>query len=125
MGSHETRIRLDLRLTTEGTSMDPERARELLAAERARLERLLGDSEEGELTDLTDDQEHLGDAELEAGLAERLQDELAALERAEERLAAGTYGLSVESGKPIPDARLEFSPTAELTVEEQAVREGR
>jgi len=105
--------------------MDPERARALLAAERARLERLLGDSEEGELSDLTDDQEHLGDAELEAGLTERLQDELSAVERAEARLAAGTYGLSIESGAPIPDARLEISPTAELTVEEQAAREGR
>ncbi len=105
--------------------MDTERARALLAAERARLELLLRDSEQGELSDLTEDPEHLGDAELEAGLAERLQEELAAVERAEERLAAGTYGLSIESGKPIPDARLEIFPTAELTVEEQAVREGR
>jgi DnaK suppressor protein len=105
--------------------MDPDRARELLAAERARLERLLGDSESGELSDLNEDQEHLGDAELEAGLAERDRDELAALERAEARLEAGTYGLSIESGTPIPDARLEASPTAELTVEEQGAREGR
>jgi DnaK suppressor protein len=44
--------------------------------------------------------------------------DLAALERAEERLKAGTYGLSVESGEPIPDARLEALPTAERTVEE-------
>ena len=105
--------------------MDPERARALLAAERARLEELLRGDERDELADLTEDQEHLGDAELDAGLVERLQDELAALERAEERLAAGTYGLSIESGKPIPDARLEIFPTAELTVEEQAAREGR
>ena len=40
------------------------------------------------------------------------------MERAEERLAAGTYGLSTLSGEPIPDARLEAFPTAELTVEE-------
>ena len=45
--------------------------------------------------------------------------ELAAVERAEARLAAGTYGLSIESGKPIPDQRLEALPTAERTVEEQ------
>jgi DnaK suppressor protein len=106
--------------------MDPERARELLAAERERLEGLLAANEEGELTDLTDDDhEHLGDAELEAGLVERHQDELAALERAEARLEAGTYGLSIESGEPIPDARLEVSPTAELTIEEQSRAEGR
>ena len=45
--------------------------------------------------------------------------ELDALERAEARLADGTYGLSVESGKPIPDARLEARPTAERTIEEE------
>ena len=41
------------------------------------------------------------------------------MERAEERLKAGTYGVSVESGEPIPDARLEAQPTAERTIEEQ------
>ena len=50
--------------------------------------------------------------------------QLAAIERAEARLAAGTYGLSVESGEPIPDERLEVSPTAELTVEEERRRYG-
>ena len=43
---------------------------------------------------------------------------LQAVERAEQRLADGTFGLSVRSGKPIPDERLEVAPTAELTVEE-------
>jgi DnaK suppressor protein len=45
---------------------------------------------------------------------------LAAVVRAEQRLAAGTYGLSIESGEPIPDARLEAVPTAERTAAEQA-----
>ena len=45
--------------------------------------------------------------------------ELAAVKHAEERLAAGTYGLSVESGEPIPDERLEAVPTALRTIEEQ------
>ena len=106
--------------------MDPERARELLAAERKRLEELLARSESEELDDLTDDDhEHLGDAELDAGFAERYQEDLEAVERAEARLAAGTYGLSIASGEPIADARLEAFPTAELTVEEQAAAEGR
>ena len=39
------------------------------------------------------------------------------------RLAAGTYGLSIRSGEPIPDERLEADPAAELTVEE--ARRGR
>jgi DnaK suppressor protein len=37
-------------------------------------------------------------------------------------LAAGTYGLSILSGEPIPDERLEVVPTAELTVEEERAR---
>ena len=32
----------------------------------------------------------------------------------------GTYGLSVDSGEPIPDDRLEAIPWAERTVEEQS-----
>jgi hypothetical protein len=44
----------------------------------------------------------------------------AALQRAEARLAAGSYGRSVRSGQAIPDERLEADPLAELTVEEAA-----
>lgn len=57
--------------------------------------------------------------ELDESLADNLWERLAALERAEQRLAAGTYGLSIESGEPIPDERLEAIPTAERTVEEE------
>jgi DnaK suppressor protein len=45
---------------------------------------------------------------------------LQAIERAEQRLAAGTYGRSVRSGAVIPDERLEADPAAEFTVEEAA-----
>jgi DnaK suppressor protein len=44
---------------------------------------------------------------------------LAAIERAEQRLAEGTYGISVVSGEAIPDARLEAIPWADRTAEEQ------
>lgn len=105
--------------------MDDARARELLATERARIEESLaalsvdppleGDQhlEPGD----RDDEEMYLD-ELAQARHEQLTEELAALERAEARLAAGTYGLSVESGEPIPDARLEALPLAERTVEE-------
>jgi DnaK suppressor protein len=110
--------------------MDPDRARELLAAERRRIERELAglgrdegepqdeDVEEGDqATDLYQD-------ELDESREDDLRDQLAAVERADERLAAGTYGLSVESGQPIPDERLEARPTAELTVEEERALNG-
>ena len=66
-----------------------------------------------------EDSEDLYQDEFDAGRTEDLRDQLAALERAEARLADGTYGLSIESGEPISDARLEAVPTAERTVEEQ------
>ncbi len=105
--------------------MDPGRAKELLARERDLVERelasLLGEgSEEGdERVEPGDrDSEALYQDEFDAGRAQDLKERLAAVERAEERLASGTYGLSIKSGEPIPDERLEAHPTAELTVEE-------
>src|SRR2546426_7509196 len=53
-------------------------------------------------------------------LSDDLRVELAALERAEQRLAAGTYGLSIESGEPIPDERLESVRSEEHTSELQS-----
>ena len=110
--------------------MDEARARELLERERARIDRALAERDTpGDREDLADYDQHLGDAaselyqsEHDAGLAEQLGEELAAVERAEQRLAEGTYGLSVDSGEPIPDERLEALPTAERTVEEQSRR---
>ena len=106
--------------------MDPERARELLTAERERIEQALTRLAHQDTGEEADDQDpanlasELYQDELDEGLADDLREELAAVERAEARLAAGTYGLSIESGKPIPDERLEAIPTAERTAEEQA-----
>src|SRR6266545_3353953 len=106
--------------------MDSERARELLARERERIERglaRLGHEDTGEPADEEDPGNLASDLyqdELDEGLADDLREELAAVERAEARLAAGTFGRSIESGKPIPDERLEAIPTAERTAEEEA-----
>lgn len=107
--------------------MDEGRARELLAGERARIERALAELTPGGGDELSNVDQHPADAgselfesERDAGLARRLREELEAIGRAERRLAEGTYGRSVESGQPIPDARLEAMPWAERTVEEQA-----
>ena len=110
--------------------MDAERARELLAAERERIERALrrlGPVDDGEEADEYDAANRAADLyqdELNEGLEEDLREQLAAVERAEDRLTAGTYGLSIESGQPIPDERLEALPTAELTAEEERARTG-
>jgi len=108
--------------------MDPDRARELLAAERRRIERELAglSRDEGEPQDEDVDEgdqaTDLYQDELDESREHDLREQLAAVERAEDRLVAGTYGISVESGAPIPDERLEARPTAELTVEEERAR---
>jgi DnaK suppressor protein len=106
--------------------MDTERARELLARERERIERELAALSPASNGELSSYDQHLGDEaselyqeESDQGRRERLKRELQAVERAEKRLENGTYGLSVESGEPIPNERLEAYPLAERTIEEQ------
>jgi DnaK suppressor protein len=106
--------------------VDDSRARELLRSARERIEASLADLAEPEDTDPAqspaDRATQLHDREVEEGLAERLRDELAAIERAERRIEEGTFGRSIESGESIPDARLEAIPWAERTAEEEQRR---
>ena len=106
--------------------MEPDRARELLTRERERIESelraLRGDRGE----ELSAVDQHTADAgselfenERDQSVIDRLERELEAIGRAEQRVEDGTYGISVESGDPIPDARLEAVPWAERTAEEQ------
>jgi DnaK suppressor protein len=107
--------------------MDADRARELLARERQRIEQelasLRSDRGDGELSDVdqhtADAATELFEVERDRSMIERLQSELSAIERAERRVEEGTYGVSVESGEPIPDGRLEAVPWAERTAQEQ------
>src|SRR6266567_6123505 len=99
--------------------MDQDRARELVARERERIEQALAVLDrdgllEGDESAEPGDEgtEDLYQDELDLGRREELDAKLAAVGRAEERLANGTYGRSVESGEPIPDARLEALPLA-------------
>jgi DnaK suppressor protein len=106
--------------------MDDNHAGELLARERARIEDALAElappagEDAPDAVEGSDAGRDLLDAEIDEGLGERLQDELEAVGRAEQRLTEGTFGVSVESGEPIPDARLEAVPWAERTAQEQA-----
>jgi RNA polymerase-binding transcription factor len=112
--------------------MDKRQARALLEEERRRLERLrasvaadrerVASAPEG-AEDLVDEANRRVGEETDEAVARQLGNRLQALERAEARLAAGTYGRSVMSGRPIPDERLEAFPLAELTVDEEAARE--
>ena len=97
--------------------MDETHAKQLLARERRQVEKEIA-TVEGEGPEEGDDRKEPGDQdseglyqdEFDAGRLDDLKERLAAVERAEERLAAGTYGLSVQSGEAIPDERLEAAP---------------
>jgi len=107
--------------------MDQGRARALLAGERARLQRLLqaetGDLSAAELGDEVDDADRRNAEETGMAVDQLLRARWAALQRAEARLTAGTYGRSVASGQAIPDERLEADPLVELTLEKAAAAE--
>jgi RNA polymerase-binding transcription factor DksA len=82
--------------------MDEQWARVLLRSERFRLQELL---------------KVLAGEETSCQTA-RIRQQLAALDRAQERLEAGTFGRCIRSGLPISDHRLEADPGAELAAEE-------
>jgi DnaK suppressor protein len=107
--------------------MDQTQARALLAGERARLQRLLqaatGEPQAAEPGDEVDDADRRNAEQAGMAVDQLLRARWAALQRAEARLAAGSYGRSVRSGQAIPDERLEADPLAELTVEEAAAAE--
>ena len=111
--------------------MDLERAKTLIDAERARIVNLLDLATEARRDDSAAERD-AGDGDSDAAqpleheavdlaIVGSLQVRLAALDRAEQRIADGTYGKSLVSGVTIPDERLEADPAAELTVEEAAM----
>jgi DnaK suppressor protein len=113
---------------------------EFIAQQRKRLEalrrELLGAKEDTLANERTAREEHgkeAGEFEDEAqGMTQRevnqaLRDvnerRISDIERALQKIADGTYGHSDASGLPIPKARLEATPEAIFTVEEQRSRE--
>ncbi len=104
--------------------MDKDEATQLLATERKRIEQALAGLDaplEGDDRVEPGDEgtEDLYQDEYDQGRREDLRKDLANVERAEARLAEGKFGVSVESGEPIPDDRLRALPTAERTIEEE------
>ncbi len=107
--------------------MDEKVARERLTVERAEVAQLLADAEaaaaadravESGPGDYADSAQPLTAQGMDEAMAASFRNRLDVIDRALKRLDEGTYGRSVRSGKPIPDARLEADPAAELTIEE-------
>ena len=109
--------------------METAKARELLRSERLGVQQLIQQvaasgrddrtaaDQEG---DMFDSAQPLTEQGTDDAILAELKERLTAIDRAEERLDAGTYGFSVRSGLPISDERLEVDPAAELTIEEAA-----
>jgi DnaK suppressor protein len=75
--------------------------------------------------DVADDASFLAQREIEESLQDQEQRRLWEVERALEKIAEGSYGLSDESGEAIARRRLEVKPEALYTVEEEDIREYR
>lgn len=119
-----------LRAMTE--ELDESQARERLESERERVNRLISslrseglDEEESAQTgELTHYDQHPADQasetferEKDLSILERLEEELAEIEAALERLDDGTYGIDEVTGDAIDPERLEAFPTARTNVE--------
>lgn len=111
--------------------MDTDDARARLEAEQSRVEGLigglkaeLGTSETEDISELSDYDQHPADTatetferEKDLSILEQLENELAELQAALERVDAGTYGIDEQTGEPIDPARLDAFPAARTNVE--------
>jgi RNA polymerase-binding transcription factor DksA len=114
-------------------------ARSRLRSEQERLEQVKAgleadgvgtESESENLSELSDADQHQADIgtetfdrERDFSILEQVEAELHDVERALERLDAGTYGSCEACGKPIEPERLEALPAARYCVEHQAKAE--
>ena len=104
--------------------------KERLQSLREELLRIMRVAEEDERTrteqdadftehDAGDMSRDIFDREVDATIVEQVEQRLAIVDRALQKIEEGTYGLSDVSGEPIPRGRLEAVPEAIRTVEEQ------
>jgi DnaK suppressor protein len=77
----------------------------------------------GQAREYEDDAQKLAELELAGSLSAAEDDRLSNVERALQKIADGSYGLSDASGAPIPIERLEATPEALYTLAEQASRD--
>jgi DnaK suppressor protein len=110
----------------------------LLLAERARLEEereqirsrsgavdgALPEEGEGGDEDTADLAAAMMDKEMDLSVEDEIEDLLAAVDHALQKMEDGTYGVCDMAGETIPASRLELIPWAALCVECQALAEG-
>jgi DnaK suppressor protein len=92
------------------------RIREGVAEDERDLGEKEGDFTEHDFGDMSQD---MFTREMDASIGEQAERRLGEVDRALQKIDEGTYGLSDDSGEPIPRGRLEAVPEALRTVEEQ------
>ena len=92
------------------------RIREGVAEDERDLGEKEGDFTEHDFGDLS---QVMFTREMDASIGEQAERRLGEVDRALQKIDEGTYGLSDDSGEPIPRGRLEAVPEAIRTVEEQ------
>ncbi|HZU78351.1 MAG TPA: TraR/DksA C4-type zinc finger protein [Acidimicrobiales bacterium] len=104
--------------------------RERLQALRADLSAVRGESEGGDLSELSVIDQHPADVgtetfqrEADLSTLEQVEAELEDVDHALERLDEGSYGVCEACGRPIGDERLAVQPAARFCVEDQAAAE--
>jgi RNA polymerase-binding transcription factor DksA len=110
---------------------DPTQARKRLEDDRERVSGLIADlrnegldeEESAQTGELTHYDQHPADQasetferEKDLSILERLEEELAEIEAALQRIDEGTYGIDEETGEPIDPERLDAVPTARTNI---------
>jgi DnaK suppressor protein len=78
-----------------------------------------------EAAEVEDAAQDMAQREVDQALHDVDDRRIANIERALQKIEDGSYGLSDLSGEPIPQSRLEATPEAILTVQEERQREAR
>ena len=121
----------DAALTPEFVARQRERLEalreQLRGADRASAaqDRSFHEAHGDEAREFEDDAQDMAQREIYQARHDVDERRLSDIDRALQKIAEGTYGLSDASGKPIPKARLDANPEAILTVEEERSRERR
>jgi DnaK suppressor protein len=96
---------------------------ELQASSAVAAERDRQDVTSSGVLDTADLSEIATERQIDQALDKVTESRLRTVERALQKIAEGTYGLSDASGKPIPQERLQKAPEAIYTLDEESARE--
>lgn len=99
--------------------------RQLLGGEQEAIakERALQEERGDEAQEFEDEAQDMAQHEINQSLHDVNDRRISHIERALQKIENGTYGLSDASGRRIPQARLEATPEAILTIQEERSRE--